>query len=66
MELKRQRLSLISCDCFYYCLFSVLENGKGGKTMTKWNCPNIQDRKEDRSVPVAPDNNHVEIFSITD
>ena len=34
--------------------------------MTKWNCPNIQDRKEDRSVPVAPDNNHVEIFSITD
>lgn len=30
--------------------------------MTKWNCPNIQDKKEDRSVPVFPDNNHVEIF----
>ena len=34
--------------------------------MTKRNCPYVQDRKEDRSVPVAPDNNHVEIFSIID
>lgn len=34
--------------------------------MTKRNCPYVQDRKEDRSVPVAPDNNHVEIFSVID
>lgn len=47
---------------FYYYLFSVLKNGKGGKRMIKWNCPNIEDRKEDQSIPVAPNNNHVEIF----
>ena len=31
--------------------------------MNKWNCPNIEDRKEDQSIPVAPNNNYVESIS---
>lgn len=57
-------------DCFKYCLFSDLEDGKERrtKTMIKSKYPEIEDRsrKEDRTVWVAPNKYNIEIVSVID